>query len=441
MNSSAPGLVPDARTSAESAAIALIDPSAIARSIEDFARITEPGAGVTRLAYTELEREAHRLFAEEMSRLGLTVTVDAVGNSIAELPGGSPGRTAAVGTGSHLDSVPSGGRFDGIAGVSAAIETARVMVESGMQRRRPWRFVVFAAEEGARFGQACNGSRVAAGLTTSADLATLVDKDGISIEAAMARVGLQPDAAASARWRSGDWAAFIELHIEQGNVLETNGARIGAVDIISGSSRLMVSVTGTATHTGATPMHLRRDALVAASECVLRSEQLATDPFHRGTRITVGRLDVSPGSITTIPGRVVFTVDIRDFDSQRQRETMSELIRSFTSISAARGVEIEIETIGDTSPVVLPLSLVERIADAAHTQGLRYRMMPSGASHDAQQISRVTPTGMIFIPSRGGLSHVPAEWSSSEDIAAGTAVLIRALAGIDAGAADDGEAS
>lgn len=401
------------------------------RLIERFALISEPGPGVTRLAYSRLEREAHSVFAEEMQRLGLRVTVDAVGNSIAELQGSVPG-LPGLGTGSHLDSVPSGGRFDGVAGVCAAIEVARVVVDGGVPTRHPWRFVAFAAEEGARFGQACNGSRVIAGLTAANDLVRFVDADGVTMADAMLSAGLRPQEADTARWKPDDWAAFVELHIEQGNLLETQETPIGVVDVISGSSRLLVHLKGTASHTGGTPMHLRHDALAAASECVLACERLATDARHHGTRVTVGRLDVAPDSITTIPGEVTFSVDVRDLDSQRQRESALQLMEDFEEICARRGVAMDARVIGDTSPVVLPVSVVSVLTEAARDEGLEYRVMPSGASHDAQQISRVTKTGMVFVPSRGGgVSHVPEEWTTAEDLAYGARVLLAALSRLD----------
>ncbi|SFN43762.1 Zn-dependent hydrolase [Mycetocola miduiensis] len=412
-------------------AVALIDANRLEQFIERIAEITEAGPGVTRLAYSPLERRAHDVFRNRMCELGLTVTVDAAGNSIAELPGVAEGSSDAVGTGSHLDSVPSGGRFDGIAGVAAAVEVARSVVESGLPHRRPWRFVAFAAEEGARFGQACNGSRAASGVATSAGIAGLYDNGGITMAEAMASVGLRPDRIDTAAWASEDWHGFIELHVEQGNVLETSRTPIGIVDVISGSSRVMVELVGTASHTGATPMHLRRDALVAAAECVLLCEQIAQNSQHRGTRITVGKLDVEPSSITTIPGRVIFSVDVRDIDGDRQRTTARDLLSRFQVIAKERDVDIDIQIIGDTSPAILPTRLVDLIAAQARAHGVPYRIMPSGASHDTQQISKVTSAGMIFVPSQGGLSHVPDEWTSYQELALGTQVLLRALYALD----------
>ncbi len=415
-------------------ALAFVRPDRIAALIDDFAALTAPGAGVTRLGYTPLERDAHRHFAETMSAAGLTVSTDPAGNTIAELaPGPGPaGFAAAVGTGSHLDSVPHGGAFDGIAGVVAGMAVAEAMVAAAVPHRRPWRFVVFANEEGARFGQACNGSRAAAGLATAAELRTLRDQEGVTLAEAMESVGLDPERAAVEGWHLDEWSAFVELHIEQGNVLESSGTRIGVVDCISGSSRLAVELRGVASHSGATPMHLRQDALAAAAECVLEGERIANDPQHCGTRVTVGRLEVLPGSITTIPGIVRFTVDVRDLDSDRQRCTARALASCYAVIAGRRGIEITAEAIGDTSPTFLHTEVVDAIAVAAKEHGVAFRTMTSGASHDAQQIGRIVPTGMLFVPSHDGLSHVPEEWTSTADLVLGAQVLLRTLLALDA---------
>ncbi len=409
------------------------DVDALAADIAAFARLSETTEGVTRLAYTTLERDAHTVFADRMRALGLQVTTDAAGNTIAELPPTEDGQSAAaIGTGSHLDSVPSGGRFDGIAGVVAGMEVVRLALLSDAPRRRPWRVVAFAAEEGARFGQACNGSRMVAGLTTSADLADLRDADGLSMADAMRAVGLRPDDIGDDVWHSDDWHAFVELHVEQGAVLEESGAPVGVVDSISGSTRLTVSVDGTASHTGATPMHARRDALVTAAECILAGDALARDAEHHGTRVTVGRLQLSPNAITTIPGRVGFVVDVRDIDSDRQRSTADDLVAAYRRVAHERGTALEVSVVADTSPVVLPAAVKDHLVGAAEEAGLRFRLLPSGASHDAQQINRVTPAGMVFVPSVAGLSHVPEEMTDAADLARGVEVLLAAMYRLDA---------
>lgn len=399
-------------------------------TLEAMAALSEGGPGVTRLAYTPLERRAHELYAQWMVDAGCTVDVDAAGNTIATRPGRSDG--PAVGTGSHLDSVYNGGRFDGIAGSIAAVEVARLLAETNLETEYPLRFVAFAAEEGARFGQACCGSKLAAGLSSRAELDERIDRDGISLAEAMAGVGLDPDRAASKPWRAADWSAFVELHVEQGSVLEAAGLDVGVVDLISGSTRLEIVVTGRASHTGGTPMRSRADALTAAAEAVLAAEQLALDPRHRGTRATVGRLAVEPGSITTIPGAVRFSLDVRDVDADRQRQAASEIVGRMRAICLRRGTGLSARLLADTSAVVLPDWVRNEVTSASTELGLPYRVLTSGASHDAQMINRITPTAMIFVPNREGLSHVPEEWTDPAKLAVGTDLLLASMLRLDA---------
>ncbi|MEV0195756.1 Zn-dependent hydrolase [Nonomuraea sp. NPDC050691] len=409
---------------------AVADSARVAELIERIATISDDSPGVTRLAFTPAERKAHSLFAGLMSELGLRVWTDAAGNTMAEAAGAE--ELPAIGTGSHLDSVPRGGRFDGIAGVVAAVEVARIFTENQVRHRHPFRFVAFAAEEGARFGQACLGSRLAAGLTSPADLRRLKDAHGTTVAEAMKMVGLDPDRVAEARWDPADWAAFVELHVEQGGMLEATGLPIGVVDTVSGSTRMRIHLNGRPSHTGATPMAGRADALTTAARVVLAVESIATDARHHGTRATVGEMSVRPGSLTTIPGEVVLTVDVRDVDAVRQRHTAAEIVRYAETVGAERGVRVETTLIGDSSPVVLPLWVGDTLAKAAVDCSAGFRMMTSGASHDAQMINKVTPTGMIFVPSRAGVSHVPEEWTAPEDLAVGVQVLARSLLSLDA---------
>lgn len=364
-----------------------------------------------------------------MGDLGLRVYTDAVGNTIAEHPGTLD--LPALGTGSHLDSVPRGGRFDGIAGVVAAAEVAEMVITHQIEHRLPWRFVVFAGEEGARFGQACIGSKAAGGMWTPEALEQVCDAQGISIATAMRELGFDPLRVDEAVWSRDQWAAFVELHVEQGQVLENARIPIGLVDLISGSTRFTLSLTGWASHTGSTPMELRADALCAAAEVVLLAEEIANDARHRGTRCTVGKLDVQPGSITTIPGDATLWVDVRDVDSARQRETADELVRRARDLCTRRGVDLTPQLLSDASPVVLPAWLRDVIAQVCDTRAVPYRVMYSGASHDSQMVGRVVPVGMLFVPSRGGLSHVPEEWSSTADVALGADLLLQGLQELD----------
>ncbi|MBO9521348.1 MAG: Zn-dependent hydrolase [Nocardioidaceae bacterium] len=409
------------------------DPERLWSTLQTMAALSEPGGGVTRLAYTRLERAAHEQFAAWMSDTGCEVRVDSAGNTIATRPGRNDG--PAVGTGSHLDSVYHGGRFDGIAGTMAAVEVARLLHESGTVTELPLRFVAFAAEEGARFGQACCGSKLAAGLSARAELDERRDRDGISLADAMRSVGIDPDRAAASAWDPGEWSAFVELHVEQGSVLETARVDVGVVDLISGSTRIELTVLGQASHTGGTPMRGRADALAAAAEAVLIAERLALDPRHRGTRASVGRMVVEPGSITTIPGRVTFSLDVRDVDADRQRLAVAEIVARLRAACLRRGTRLEARLLADTSAVVLPDWVRNEVTAAATELALPYRVLTSGASHDAQMVNRVVPTAMIFVPSRHGLSHVPEEWTEPAQLAVGTDLLAASMLRLDARAA------
>lgn len=407
------------------------DSTRITRRLDQVAALsdTDPADGVTRLAYTLTERRAHDLFSSWMKDLDLHVYTDAVGNTIAEHPGtlDMPG----IGTGSHLDSVPRGGRFDGIAGVVAATEVAELLVKHDIEHQLPWRFVVFAGEEGARFGQACIGSKAAGGMWTAQALEEVRDSDGVSIAAAMQELGFDHSRVDEAAWGRDEWAAFVELHVEQGQVLETARIPIGLVDLISGSTRFTLSLSGTASHTGSTPMELRADALCAASEVVLLAEEIANDSRHRGTRCTVGKLEVRPGSLTTIPGEVTLWVDVRDVDSARQRETADEIVRRARDVCTRRAVSLIPQLLSDASPVVLPGWLRDVMAGVCEKRDVPFRVMYSGASHDSQMVAHTVPVGMLFVPSRGGLSHVPEEWSSTADVALGAELLFQGLLKLD----------
>ena len=415
------------------AAALAADPCRLQSLLDTFAALSEPesGPGVTRLAYSPLEREAHAVFAARLADLGATVWTDAGGNTLAELPG-TDAASPAIGTGSHLDSVPNGGRFDGIAGVVAAMETARLVTEHEIVHRHPLRFVVFAAEEGARFGQACTGSRIVAGLTGPDDLPEKRDAEGVSIAEAMSAVALDPALVGEARWKASDWAAFVELHIEQGAVLESEGRRVGVVDAISGSTRLRFDLTGRASHSGGTPMHLRADAAAAAAEIVLLVESVAKQAAAAGTRATVGRIDIAPGSMTTIAGAATLWVDVRGLDRDRQHHAAAEIVDGAAAACARRGVRFTATPLAETPPVPLPATVRDPLVATCRELGLDPAVLSSGASHDAQQVNHVTPTGMVFIPSRDGISHDPAESTDIEDVALGTTVLAASLLRLDA---------
>ena len=403
------------------------DPRRIARFLREVGEVgADPRGGWSRLAFGPEEREAHAVFERWATDLGLTSTTDAIGNTFAELAGTT--REPALLVGSHLDTVPRGGGFDGVAGVAAALEVARLLVESG-GLNRTYRAVVFSGEEGARFGAPCIGSRVATGAFTTDTLRTLTDREGCSVLERATEAGLRPTNLVEAVWSQGSVSAFLELHIEQGRVLEVRGRTLGIVDAIAGSTRIELAFSGNADHSGATPMLLRHDALVGASELVVEAERRASS--HRTAVATVGDLEVEPGSFTTVPGEARLSIDIRDVDSERQRELAEELLDEAGRIAARRDLELSAVLVSDQSPVVLHKPVREQLARAAHERDVPFCVLPSGATHDTAHVAKVAPAGMIFVPSRQGVSHAPEEWSSVEDIARGVEVMTAALRALD----------
>lgn len=403
-----------------------IDTASVAgRFLAEIAEVGRvPGGGWSRLGFTAVEREAHAVFGRWAEQLGLEVTTDAIGNTIAELPGRRTG--GAVVTGSHLDSVPGGGTFDGAAGVAAALEGVAMLVERGASFVRPVRIVAFACEEGAVYGAPCIGSRCVTGAFGPSDLQGFIDEQGISAWERARECGLRPDSMADDVWTDDDVAAFLELHIEQGRVLMERGIPLGIVHSIAGSTRVLIRLRGRADHSGATPMWLRSDALAGASEIVLDVERRAS---LRSTSVaTVGRLQVRPGALTTIPGEVELTIDSRDLDSDAQRELVEDVLDGAVAMARRRGLELEAELLSDQSPVLLHDTVQERLTAAAVACSTPFLVMPSGASHDAAHLAELVPTGMLFVPSRDGVSHSPEEWSDAQKISLGARVLATAIA-------------
>jgi hydantoinase/carbamoylase family amidase len=381
--------------------------------LEQLARVgADAAGGVTRLAYSREEREAHALFARWAADDGCETLVDEAGNSVAVYAPGTPYFLA----GSHLDSVVQGGIYDGAAGVVGALEAARL---AGDGLRHGLRVVAFAAEEGARFGRPTLGSAAAAGLLGADEIASLCDAADTTLAAASAELGLDPLAAS--HWIGDEIACYFEIHIEQGRELEAGAARIGLVDAIAGSVRLGFDVRGRADHSGATPMGTRLDALAAASELVLAVEREAR--AYRSTVATVGRLEVGPNSVTTVPGHVRLWVDVRDVDADVQRSTAKAVLRRAREIADARGVTIVSRVISDQRPVVLEAWPRALAHEECESLGLSYRVMSSGAGHDAAIVARVAPATMVFVPCAEGISHSPRESASPNDVAAAAALI------------------
>lgn len=399
------------------------DVARIARDFEELSAIVDTSAaGHTRLAFSSEHRRAKDWLAARMRSAGLQVDEDAASNVIGRRTGTAAG---AIATGSHIDTVRGGGRFDGIAGLLAALEVARCLRDADVAMRHELRVVEFTGEEANDHGLSCVGSRTIAGRLTSEDLAQ-TDPDGTTLAAAIARLGGRPDEIDGASWT--DLAAFVELHIEQGPILERDGLAVGLVTGIVGIHRMAVTVTGRPDHAGTTPMDGRRDALCAAAELVLHVEESAGDG---GGVATTGRITARPGAANVVCGSADLLIEFRSTDGGWLDGFGARIVDAADRIAARRGVDIDVRPLSATRPVTVD----RRVADALHhvvdDLGVASTSMPSGAGHDAAFMADIAPMGMLFVPSRDGRSHCPEEWTDLDDLATGAHVLLGALLRLD----------
>jgi len=379
----------------------------------------QPSGGVTRLSFTAEERRAKDLVASYMREAGLFVYEDAAGNLIGRKEGTNPDATVVL-VGSHLDSVYNGGCFDGPLGVLAGVEVVQTMNEHGVVTHHPIEVVAFTDEEGARFRFGMIGSRAMAG-TLPPEALECRDAEGISLAEAMKQAGLDPDRLPQAARKPGTVKAYVELHIEQGRVLEETGLPVGIVTGIAGLIWVKFTIEGKAEHAGATPMSLRRDPMAAAAQIIIVIEEEAR---RTGTTVgTVGQLHVYPGGINVIPERVEFVLDLRDLKAEVRDQVWKAIAVRAETIAKERNVRVTTERLQEMPPVLCS-DEVKRAAEAA-CQKLGYPSfwLPSGAAHDSVQLAPICPIGMIFVRSQDGVSHSPAEWSTKEDCAAGAEVL------------------
>jgi N-carbamoyl-L-amino-acid hydrolase len=384
--------------------------------------------GVTRLAFTEADLKARKYLQQAMEEAGLQVHVDAFGN----IRGRRAGRhdLPSVMIGSHLDTVPNGGNYDGVVGVIGALEVVRVLNDENVVTNRPIDVVNFSSEESSRFGVATLGSKVMAGKIKAETLKKLVDKDGISLYEALMRAGYAPDEIKSARIRPGEIHAFIELHIEQGPILEKEDCPTGIVTSIAAPTRLKVVVSGRSDHSGNTPMDMRQDALAGASELILGVEQIARYEAGERTVGTVGYAHVEPGAMNVVPGRVEIGIDIRDINRHDKAAAVKRVIDLMEQIANRRNLSIGCEKLSDEEPVALSGKVINCLKEMASQTKIPYKIMPSGAGHDAMNMSYITDAGMIFIPSINGISHNIAEKSHFEDICRGTELFLLAVSAL-----------
>lgn len=385
-----------------------------------------PEGGATRPAWSALEREAHLLAAQWMREAELDVWVDTVGNTFGRREGSDP-HLPTIMVGSHLDTVNNGGNLDGTVGVVGSLEVVRELAAKGAVTRHPITVVAFAAEEAVRFADTCMGSKLITGYMGRAELDRLKDAQGVTPVEAMQGVGLHPDRLDEAKWDTSRIAAYIEMHIEQGQVLEKLCKQVGVITAIAAATRYKVILKGSADHSGATPMGERKDALAAAAEIVLGVERIAAFEAGPTTVGTVGILKIQPGAMTVIPGGAELGIDIRDTVVEPKKVASDKIAAMIQEVCERRNIKLELIQLLDDVPAVMSTTIQEAIRHSAGRLGYSYHMMPSAAGHDARIMGFATQTGMIFVPSRQGLSHSPEEWTNPADLLAGINVLVEAV--------------
>jgi len=403
--------------------------------IEQLATISESETGLTRRFATPEHRQANNLVADWLRQAGMSVREDEIGNIIGRYEG-STDNAPAIMLGSHLDTVVMAGKYDGMLGVLCALSCVEYLSSRQLRLPQAIEVIGFADEEGVRYLSTFLGSQA---ITGEFDLEQLdrIDKDGISMRDALRAFGKDPDKLANAVRQPQEIAAYLEVHIEQGPVLENEGLAVGVVNAIAGATRMVVKITGEAGHAGTVPMTLRRDALVGASECICGIEKLCTGTADLVG--TVGAISAEPGAGNVIPGYVEFTIDIRSADDTRRISAVDAVIAHLHSVCERRKLDLLIDTAHNESSVKCDEALIEYISDAISNHQSIVPTLFSGAGHDVMAMAQVTAAGLIFVRCAGGISHNPAESISTEDAALGADVLLRSvlnIAGVDPTAAN-----
>ena len=391
--------------------------------LDELAEHSEDSAELTRRYLTREHAGAAELIMRLMREAGMSARLDAVGNVVGSYPGRRSGARRLI-LGSHQDTVRNAGRFDGALGVLLPIACIRALHERGERLACPIDVIAFGDEEGVRFQATLLGSRAVAG-AFDLDVLNAVDDDGVHLHEAMREFGLDPDAVGEAGYDRDEVAAFVEVHIEQGPVLEAEDLPVGVVTSIAGATRLRVEVMGRAGHAGTVPMNLRRDALAAASEAVIAVERACRET--PGTVGTVGVLRTVSGAVNVIPGVVEFTIDVRGESDDRRRDALARIDEAFEEIASRRGVFFDRVPTHETGAKLCSPRVMRRLGEAIEAEGFKVRRLPSGAGHDAMAMAHLTDIGMLFVRCKEGISHHPAESMTAADAGVAARVLLRFL--------------
>ncbi len=381
---------------------------------------------VTRVVFTADDLAARKWMKGLFREAGLQVREDAVGNTFARWAGSEPA-LAPVGTGSHTDAIPHAGMYDGTLGVLGGLEALRALQRAGFVPRRPIELVLFTSEEPTRFGIGCLGSRLLAGSLDAARADAFKDVDGVSLAEARCRAGFNGDLG-SVQLVPGAYSGWVELHIEQGPLLEREALAIGVVTAIAAPASYRVRIDGVGGHAGALLMPDRRDALCAAAEIVLAVEAAARATGAIDTVATVGTVKVHPGAVNSVPSRVDLDLDVRDIDVARRDGVVASIRAVCAATEAARGVTVRLEEVNADPPAMCNATIVDAITEACVRNGFPHRRLVSRAYHDSLFLARLAPVGMIFVPCRGGVSHRPDEFATVKAMRDGVQVLAETLA-------------
>lgn len=379
--------------------------------------------GIYRMAFSEADVEGRNWFRQRVRENNLTLFEDGAANLHARLNWDAA--VPSVMAGSHMDTVPGAGHLDGALGVVCALEALRVLKESGIALQRPVEAVSFSDEEG-RFG-GMFGSQSIAGLVSPDYLHNACDLEGISLVEAMSRCGLDANEALHAQRHPGSIHAYVELHIEQGPVLDRKDLSIGIVDAITGLFKWEITLRGAANHAGTTPMTMRQDAFQGLAEFAVQLDRVLAEYGSPHSTATIGRVDLKPGAANVIPGQAVFSLDVRDTDATTLAVLADALRRSLSAIARRRELMFEFTVLSEIAPVQCDARVLAAIEAAVETLDLPHTHLNSGAAHDAQIIAGIAPTGMIFVPSKDGRSHSAAEWTAWRDIEAGANTLLNTM--------------